>query len=144
MAFLLFFFSSRRRHTRCALVTGVQTCALPICRWLIVLMTLAAGIQPLTFSPNVEAIWSIGSKMLFILLMGWLVFSLMRAGRIILERRSDISVEDNLKARRQHTRIRILYRVAQFIVGFLIVSLMLIAIPGVRSVGVTQIGRAHV
>src|SRR3546814_6591717 len=28
----MFFFSSRRRHTRCALVTGVQTCALPICR----------------------------------------------------------------------------------------------------------------
>src|SRR3546814_6491436 len=33
------FFSSRRRHTRCALVTGVQTCALPISletnrRWL--------------------------------------------------------------------------------------------------------------
>src|SRR3546814_10276707 len=27
-----FFFSSRRRHTMCALVTGVQTCALPICR----------------------------------------------------------------------------------------------------------------
>src|SRR3546814_4301957 len=30
---LLFFFSSRRRHTRCALVTGVQTCALPIFAW---------------------------------------------------------------------------------------------------------------
>src|SRR3546814_5424640 len=28
--YYLFFFSSRRRHTRCALVTGVQTCALPI------------------------------------------------------------------------------------------------------------------
>src|SRR3546814_2838867 len=28
-----FFFSSRRRHTRCALVTGVQTCALPIFNW---------------------------------------------------------------------------------------------------------------
>src|SRR3546814_7525154 len=27
---IFFFFSSRRRHTRCALVTGVQTCALPI------------------------------------------------------------------------------------------------------------------
>src|SRR3546814_507506 len=27
---LYFVFSSRRRHTRCALVTGVQTCALPI------------------------------------------------------------------------------------------------------------------
>src|SRR3546814_7403456 len=30
MCFCCFFFSSRRRHTRCALVTGVQTCALPI------------------------------------------------------------------------------------------------------------------
>src|SRR3546814_4060309 len=28
--FICLFFSSRRRHTRCALVTGVQTCALPI------------------------------------------------------------------------------------------------------------------
>src|SRR3546814_4825350 len=27
---ICFFFSSRRRHTRCSLVTGVQTCALPI------------------------------------------------------------------------------------------------------------------
>src|SRR3546814_1652893 len=26
----MYFFASRRRHTRCALVTGVQTCALPI------------------------------------------------------------------------------------------------------------------
>src|SRR3546814_1212926 len=37
MKFLLFrcfFFSSRRRHTICALVTGVQTCALPILAWI--------------------------------------------------------------------------------------------------------------
>src|SRR3546814_10574521 len=31
LASTVFFFSSRRRHTRCALVTGAQTCALPIC-----------------------------------------------------------------------------------------------------------------
>src|SRR3546814_4318835 len=30
---LCFFFSTRRRHTRCALVTGVQTCSLPIWGW---------------------------------------------------------------------------------------------------------------
>src|SRR3546814_9688659 len=30
LSMCIFFFSSRRRHTRCALVTGVQTCALPI------------------------------------------------------------------------------------------------------------------
>src|SRR3546814_632819 len=33
--FFCFFFSSRRRHTRCALVTGVQTCALPISGWFV-------------------------------------------------------------------------------------------------------------
>src|SRR3546814_9155098 len=32
LCILFFFFSSRRRHTICALVTGVQTCALPILR----------------------------------------------------------------------------------------------------------------
>src|SRR3546814_16622818 len=31
MCLFIVFFSSRRRHTRCALLTGVQTCALPIC-----------------------------------------------------------------------------------------------------------------
>src|SRR3546814_20526303 len=36
---MFFFFSSRRRHTRCALVTGVQTCALPI--W--IEMAISAG-----------------------------------------------------------------------------------------------------
>src|SRR3546814_1409689 len=30
MCFVVFFFASRRRHMSCALVTGVQTCALPI------------------------------------------------------------------------------------------------------------------
>src|SRR3546814_4766347 len=35
------FVSSRRRHTRCALVTGVQTCALPIFFWSVVLFGLA-------------------------------------------------------------------------------------------------------
>src|SRR3546814_5261943 len=42
-----FFFSSRRRHTRCALVTGVQTCALPISlaarKTLALLIAKAAG-----------------------------------------------------------------------------------------------------
>src|SRR3546814_1499920 len=43
MCFLCFFFSSRRRHTRCALVTGVQTCALPIyfAFFAVIIMTIA-------------------------------------------------------------------------------------------------------
>src|SRR3546814_1559361 len=37
----VFFFSSRRRQTRCALVTGVQTCALPISLLLLGLLLTA-------------------------------------------------------------------------------------------------------
>src|SRR3546814_5671187 len=44
-----FFFSSRRRHTRCALVTGVQTCALPICGFLN--LELAEAVEGNLFAP---------------------------------------------------------------------------------------------
>src|SRR3546814_1562049 len=43
MFLCFFFFSSRRRHTRCALVTGVQTCALPISDIAIMLARPRAG-----------------------------------------------------------------------------------------------------
>src|SRR3546814_3410538 len=44
--YCVFFFSSRRRHTRCALVTGVQTCALPISFWgLTPLYAVRLGLQ---------------------------------------------------------------------------------------------------
>src|SRR3546814_736973 len=46
----MFFFSSRRRHTRCALVTGVQTCALPI--WL----GIPGGLADLSLLENIELI----------------------------------------------------------------------------------------
>src|SRR3546814_8382814 len=42
---MCFFFSSRRRHTRCALVTGVQTCALPI--WASTLPEVAFAVETL-------------------------------------------------------------------------------------------------
>src|SRR3546814_16442037 len=45
----IFFFSSRRRHTRCALVTGVQKCALPICQRRSANSTTAAA-MPATMS----------------------------------------------------------------------------------------------
>src|SRR3546814_7657375 len=45
----MFFFSSRRRHTRCALVTGVQTCALPILSPFGKKISSSATQKPLTF-----------------------------------------------------------------------------------------------
>src|SRR3546814_9815043 len=47
----MFFFASRRRHTRCALVTGVQTCALPI----------AAGADKITLPLSVSETHSLAN-----------------------------------------------------------------------------------
>src|SRR3546814_5175126 len=47
----LSFFSSRRRHTRCALVTGVQTCALPISGCGVGIEALASPIRLAAMAP---------------------------------------------------------------------------------------------
>ncbi|MGE4323333.1 MAG: mechanosensitive ion channel family protein [Sphingobium sp.] len=131
---------------RLARGTGMDPVLLPAVyhptRWLVVLLALGGGIQSLSLSPRVASFTSIGLKMLFALLCGWLAFRLMRVARILLERRADISVQDNLKARRRHTRIRILYRIAQCVVGVIVIAMMLIAIPGVRTIGVTLMASA--
>src|SRR3546814_1755911 len=49
---VVFFFSSRRRHTRCALVTGVQTCALPI-----LLPSLLRRMPPRMMRPILVSVW---------------------------------------------------------------------------------------
>src|SRR3546814_4244883 len=46
----IFFFSSIRRHTRCALVTGVQTCALPICDTLLPLARQKVDLETASYS----------------------------------------------------------------------------------------------
>src|SRR3546814_9999469 len=55
--FVFVFFSSRRRHTRCALVTGVQTCALPISPRLCLGRPVRAGTarrQPQELRPRLQ------------------------------------------------------------------------------------------
>src|SRR3546814_4586419 len=59
---MTFFFSSRRRHTRCALVTGVQTCALPIS---IDLLEQAVQLEPAEPTINEhlgDAYWQVGRR----------------------------------------------------------------------------------
>src|SRR3546814_9683392 len=52
-----FFLSSRRRHTRCALVTGVQTCALPIWIWSFNFLSVAIlGVAALRWGAGPERI----------------------------------------------------------------------------------------
>src|SRR3546814_5815261 len=56
--FFVFLFSSRRRHTRCALVTGVQTCALPISIEAVAYRELRDGWTQLAI-PFHQALWTL-------------------------------------------------------------------------------------
>lgn len=75
-------------------------------------------------------------------LLGWFALALVRAFRAAMIVRADITVADNLQARRRRTRVAILSRIATFIIIFVTVALMLLSIPGVRSVGVTLMASA--
>src|SRR3546814_2785904 len=96
-------------------------------------MCFGAALAPIRLGPTLSGYWTIGGRILFAALVGWMALSLVGALRHIVELRSDISVADNLRARRRRTRVRILHRIAQFVIGFITVSVMLV-----------EIGRAHV
>src|SRR3546814_3233914 len=67
MVCILFFFSSRRRHTRCALVTGVQTCALPISLvppLLLIIAVLGSILGGVATPTEAAAVGAVGALML--------------------------------------------------------------------------------
>ena len=111
-------------------------------RWLLALLVLMAGMEALSLGPRAAQWWGIGSAMALAALAGWLALCIAAAMRRFIELHSDISVEDNLAARRRTTRVRILHRIAQVTILFLTIAFMLLAIPGVRAVGVTLVASA--
>src|SRR3546814_3660428 len=61
---MLYCCSSRRRHTRCALVTGVQTCALPIYSQRQAVATIiTASRQPVTLEELQEGLQEVGEDL---------------------------------------------------------------------------------
>jgi small-conductance mechanosensitive channel len=75
-------------------------------------------------------------------LFGWLAVALLGTVADIIQARADISVPDNLRARRRRTRISILYRVGVFVLLLATICMMLITIPSIRSIGITLIASA--
>src|SRR3546814_5903838 len=70
----MFFFSSRRRHTRCALVTGVQTCALPIYLFRRYVQGKRIGRELTMFSVWFELRWGITACVLLTITLITVIF----------------------------------------------------------------------
>ena len=73
---------------------------------------------------------------------GWMLAGGAKAARGIVDARFDVTVADNLRARRMRTRASILYRIALAIIVVLITCLMLMTFPSVRHVGLTLFASA--
>ncbi|TPG42931.1 mechanosensitive ion channel family protein [Sphingomonas koreensis] len=111
-------------------------------RWIIVAVALALVRPHLHLVAQADAVWSQAAGLIVPAMLGWLAVTMVRAVQRLVEIKTDITVADNLAARRRRTRSAILGRIAIFLVGFVTICLMLLSIPAVRSVGVTLMASA--
>lgn len=92
--------------------------------------------------PALENAWETIAGFVIPFLIGWIALAIMRAAVKALELRADITVADNLQARRRRTRLAIFSRIGTFVIVFVTIGLMLLSIPGVRDIGVTLVASA--
>lgn len=92
--------------------------------------------------PLVESVWMQARSLVLPLLIGWMAIAILHALVEAIALKNDISVADNRSARRRRTRLAIFSRIATFLIVFVIIGLMLLAIPGVRDIGVTLVASA--
>ena len=111
-------------------------------RWILLALAIAAVRPALGLTGTQNATWSLVTGLIVPALIGWLAINMVRASADAVQLRYDISVEDNLRARRRRTRSAILGRICVILIGFVTICLMLLSIPSVRSVGVTLMASA--
>ncbi|WP_281822948.1 mechanosensitive ion channel family protein [Sphingobium sp. BS19] len=111
-------------------------------RWSLIVLIIAVAVPITPFGRISAPILSQVAGFVVPLLFGWLALGLLNVLRDAIEARADITASNNLAARRQRTRAGILTRIGSFLIIFLTICMMLLSIPGVRSIGVTLMASA--
>ncbi|WCT74261.1 mechanosensitive ion channel [Sphingomonas naphthae] len=111
-------------------------------RWLLVALALVIVQPALKLDGQELELWRRVAGLVIPGLIGWLAVKILSASTDIILFKADISVEDNLRARRRRTRASILHRILVATVILATFCLMLMSIPAVRTVGVTLIASA--
>jgi len=111
-------------------------------QFILITLGLAMVRESLDLGKTGTILWARAAGMLVPALIGWLAINMIRASDQAISLFADISVADNLRARRRRTRSAILTQIALLGVGFVTICLMLLSIPSVRSVGVTLMASA--
>lgn len=92
--------------------------------------------------PAFATIWQRVAGFVMPALVGWIAIAILHALVEAMKLRADISVADNLAARRRRTKLTMFNRIATFLIVFVTVGLVLLSIPGVRDIGVTLVASA--
>ncbi|GAB5347351.1 mechanosensitive ion channel family protein [Alteriqipengyuania sp. 357] len=92
--------------------------------------------------PELSEFWTSIAAFVLPAVVGWIALAILKAMIEAAKLHADISVADNLKARRKRTKLTMFNRIATFIIVFVTVGLMLLAIPGVRDIGLTLVASA--
>lgn len=108
-------------------------------RWALIVLALIVAADSVPF---LDAVWERIAGLVMPLLIGWIGLALLHALVEAMMLRNDISAADNRAARRRRTRLSIFGRIATFVIIFITVGLMMLAIPGVREIGVTLVASA--
>jgi small-conductance mechanosensitive channel len=111
-------------------------------KWILVIVAIGLAQRAAPLDAWATALWRQAVGFLLPAMFGWLAIELVRAAKELVDRRADVTIEDNLQARRRRTRMTILARIATVVILFLTACMMLISIPGVRNVGVTLMASA--
>jgi small-conductance mechanosensitive channel len=80
----------------------------------------------------------------YIALGGWFVAELISVAAELVLTRYDVEAEDNLYARKVHTRIRVVTRIVVAILGVLVVAMMLLTFEGARHLGTSILASAGI
>lgn len=100
---------------------------------------------PLVNMSGDVAIWVYtGGRVLIVLGCGWALMRIVAWRLRHAASRADISAVNNLDSRKLVTRINVLRRIANVLIGFLTVAAALMAIPGAREMGVSLFASAGV
>ena len=92
--------------------------------------------------PAFDTVWQKVAGFVMPALVGWIAIAILHALVDAMKMRADVSVADNLAARRRRTKLTMFNRIATFIIVFVTVGLVLLSIPGVRDIGVTLVASA--
>jgi small-conductance mechanosensitive channel len=113
-------------------------------RRLLPLVALVLGAPALEVSPGLQAVFT---NVVSLLLIGGITFGLvelLNAAEMALQRRYRIDVADNLEARKIHTQVRLLKRVALFVIGVFAFGSALMVFSPVRQVGASILASAGI